>query len=75
MYGLISSFIEQAYILFDSKTHAEKNLTIDERNLTSTQWVEYHIGTKRKSYTPPANQQHHWRIPYNTGKENMAHWR
>ena len=27
-----------------------KNLTIDERNLTSTQWVEYHNGTKRKSY-------------------------
>ena len=27
-----------------------KNLTIDERNLTSTQWVEYHVGTKRKSY-------------------------
>ena len=26
------------------------NLTIDERNLTSTQWVEYHIGTKRKFY-------------------------
>ena len=27
-----------------------KNLTIDERNLTSTQWVEYHVGTKRKTY-------------------------
>ena len=27
-----------------------KTLTIDERNLTSTQWVEYHNGTKRKSY-------------------------
>ncbi len=27
-----------------------KSLTIDERNLTSTQWIEYHIGTKRKSY-------------------------
>ena len=27
-----------------------KILTIDERNLTSTQWVEYHVGTKRKSY-------------------------
>ncbi len=27
-----------------------KNLTINERNLTSTQWVEYHVGTKRKSY-------------------------
>ena len=27
-----------------------KNLTIDERNLTSAQWVEYHGGTKRKSY-------------------------
>ena len=27
-----------------------KNLTIDERNLTSTQWVEYHDGTKRKTY-------------------------
>ncbi len=26
------------------------NLTINERNLTSTQWVEYHNGTKRKSY-------------------------
>jgi len=24
-----------------------KNVTIDERNLTSTQWVEYHNGTKR----------------------------
>ena len=28
----------------------QKNLTINERNLTSTQWVEYHVGTKRKSY-------------------------
>ncbi len=27
-----------------------KNLTTDERNLTSTQWIEYHNGTKRKSY-------------------------
>ena len=27
-----------------------KNVTINERNLTSTQWVEYHNGTKRKSY-------------------------
>ena len=24
-----------------------KTLTIDERNLTSTQWIEYHNGTKR----------------------------
>ena len=28
----------------------EKNLTIDERNLTSTQWVEYNNGTKRTLY-------------------------
>ena len=27
-----------------------KNLTIDERNLTSTQWAEYHDATKRKTY-------------------------
>ena len=27
-----------------------KNLTIDERSLTSTQWVEYLVGTKRKTY-------------------------
>ncbi len=27
-----------------------KILTIDERNLTSAQWVEYHDGTKRKTY-------------------------
>ena len=33
-----------------SDTMESKNLTIDERNLTSTQWVEYHNGTKRKSY-------------------------
>ena len=33
-----------------SDTIESKNLTIDERNLTSTQWVEYHVGTKRKSY-------------------------
>ncbi|MBQ3240743.1 MAG: hypothetical protein IJB00_06105, partial [Akkermansia sp.] len=33
-----------------SDTLESKNLTIDERNLTSTQWVEYHNGTKRKSY-------------------------
>jgi len=39
--SLISSF---------SDTLESKNLTIDERNLTSTQWVEYHAGTKRKSY-------------------------
>ena len=26
------------------------DLTTEERNLTSTQWVEYHIGTNRKSY-------------------------
>ncbi len=26
------------------------DLTTEERNLTSTQWVEYHVGTKRKSY-------------------------
>ncbi len=32
------------------KRISNKNLTIDERNLTSTQWVEYHVGTKRKSY-------------------------
>ncbi len=28
-----------------SDTLESKNLTIDERNLTSTQWVEYHVGT------------------------------
>ncbi len=39
--SLISSF---------SDTLESKTLTIDERNLTSTQWVEYHVGTKRKSY-------------------------
>ena len=39
--SLISSF---------SDTLESKSLTIDERNLTSTQWVEYHNGTKRKSY-------------------------
>ena len=39
--SLISSF---------SDTLESKTLTIDERNLTSTQWLEYHIGTKRKSY-------------------------
>ena len=33
-----------------SDTLESKNLTIDERNLTSTQWVEYHSGTKRKTY-------------------------
>ena len=33
-----------------SDAQESKNLTIDERNLTSTQWVEYHVGTKRKSY-------------------------
>ena len=33
-----------------SDTLESKNLTIYERNLTSTQWVEYHNGTKRKSY-------------------------
>ncbi|MBE6410069.1 MAG: sugar-binding protein, partial [Akkermansiaceae bacterium] len=33
-----------------SDTLESKKLTIDERNLTSTQWVEYHNGTKRKSY-------------------------
>ena len=33
-----------------SDTLESKSLTIDERNLTSTQWVEYHNGTKRKSY-------------------------
>ncbi len=32
-----------------------KNLTIDEKNLTSTQWVEYHNGTKRKSYNTLPN--------------------
>ncbi len=33
-----------------SDTLESKNLTTNERNLTSTQWVEYHVGTKRKSY-------------------------
>ena len=32
------------------KRISNKNLTINERNLTSTQWVEYHVGTKHKSY-------------------------
>ena len=32
------------------------DLTTEERNLSSTQWVEYHNGTKRKSYnTPPTS--------------------
>ena len=30
-----------------SDTQESKNVTIDERNLTSAQWVEYHNGTKR----------------------------
>ena len=33
-----------------SDTIESKNLTINERNLHSSQWVEYHVGTKRKSY-------------------------
>ena len=33
-----------------SDTLESKNLTIDERNLTSTQWVEYNNGTKRTLY-------------------------
>ena len=33
-----------------SDTLESKNLTIDERNLTFTQWAEYHNGTKRKTY-------------------------
>ena len=33
-----------------SATLESKNLTIDERNLTSTQWVEYNNGTKRTLY-------------------------
>ena len=35
------------------KRISNKNLTINERCLTLTQWVEYHVGTKRKSYNSP----------------------
>ncbi len=38
-----------------SATLESKILTIDERNLTSTQWVEYHDGTKRKTYNALPN--------------------
>lgn len=42
--------VQKSLISNLSDTLEGKNLTIDERNLTSTQWVEYHVGTKRKSY-------------------------
>ena len=42
--------VQKSLISNLSDTIESKNLTIDERNLTSTQWVEYHVGTKRKSY-------------------------
>ncbi|MEE1288169.1 MAG: hypothetical protein UHK44_06180 [Bacteroidaceae bacterium] len=42
--------VQKSLISNLSDTLESKNLTIDERNLTSTQWVEYHVGTKRKSY-------------------------
>ena len=42
--------IQKSLISNLSDAIESKNLTIDERNLTSTQWVEYHVGTKRKSY-------------------------
>ena len=48
--------VQKSLISHLSNAVESKNLTIDERNLTSTQWVEYHVGTKRKSYTPlPTN--------------------
>ena len=42
--------VQKSLISHLSYAVESKNLTIDERNLTSTQWVEYHVGTKRKSY-------------------------
>ncbi len=42
--------VQKSLISHLSNAVESKNLTIDERNLTSTQWVEYHVGTKRKSY-------------------------
>ena len=42
--------IQKSLVSNLSDTIESKNLTIDERNLTSTQWVEYHDGTKRKTY-------------------------
>ena len=42
--------VQKSLISNLSNAVESKNLTIDERNLTSTQWVEYHVGTKRKSY-------------------------
>ena len=42
--------VQKSLISNLSDTLESKNLTINERNLTSTQWVEYHVGTKRKSY-------------------------
>ena len=42
--------IQKSLISNLSDAIESKNLTINERYLTSTQWVEYHIGTKRKSY-------------------------
>ena len=42
--------VQKTLISHLSNAVESKNLTIDERNLTSTQWVEYHVGTKRKSY-------------------------
>ncbi len=42
--------VQQSLISNLSTTVENKNLTIDERNLTFVQWLEYHVGTKRKSY-------------------------
>ena len=42
--------MQKSLISHLSNAVESKNLTIDERNLTSTQWVEYHVGTKRKTY-------------------------
>ncbi len=42
--------VQKSLISNLSNAVESKNLTINERNLTSTQWVEYHNGTKRKTY-------------------------
>ena len=42
--------VQKSLISGLSATLESKNLTIDERNLTSTQWVEYNNGTKRTLY-------------------------
>ena len=42
--------VQKSLISGLSATLESKNLTIDERNLTLTQWVEYNNGTKRTLY-------------------------